>query len=143
MKIAIASEFTTYTTPPARCLRRSRSNQHTYHSISSIHLSHHTLLPTASLTNNPPPHYHHHKQSLTNDSIPPSNRSKVKSSVQRGLRQRFLDTYPGFEPYIEEVLPKKAQLDAVKLYAPYPIPLYPTYIPTILTHPSLTKQQAN
>ncbi|OOG01108.1 hypothetical protein ASPCADRAFT_393088 [Aspergillus carbonarius ITEM 5010] len=47
--------------------------------------------------------------------IPPSNRSKVKSSVQRGLRQRFLDTYPGFEPYIEEVLPKKAQLDAVKL----------------------------
>ncbi|PYI03298.1 GTP-binding protein YchF [Aspergillus sclerotiicarbonarius CBS 121057] len=47
--------------------------------------------------------------------IPPSNRSKVKSSVQRGLRQRFLETYPGFEPYIEEVLPKKAQLDAVKL----------------------------
>ncbi|PYH89426.1 PUA RNA binding domain protein [Aspergillus ellipticus CBS 707.79] len=53
--------------------------------------------------------------------IPPSNRSKVKSSVQRGLRQRFLDTYPGFEPYIEEVLPKKAQLDAVKLYiSPFP-----------------------
>ncbi|PYI35172.1 GTP-binding protein YchF [Aspergillus indologenus CBS 114.80] len=47
--------------------------------------------------------------------IPPSNRSKVKSSVQRALRQRFLETYPGFEPYIEEVLPKKAQLDAVKL----------------------------
>ncbi|GES61970.1 GTP-binding protein YchF [Aspergillus terreus] len=47
--------------------------------------------------------------------IPPSNRSKVKSSVQRGIRQRFLDTYPGFEPYIDEVLPKKAQLDAVKL----------------------------
>ncbi|KAA8652154.1 translation machinery-associated protein 20 [Aspergillus tanneri] len=47
--------------------------------------------------------------------IPPSSRSKVKSSVQRGLRQRFLETYPGFEPYIEEILPKKAQLDAVKL----------------------------
>ncbi|RDH23562.1 GTP-binding protein YchF [Aspergillus niger ATCC 13496] len=57
------------------------------------------------------------------NSIPPSNRSKVKSSVQRGLRQRFLDTYPGFEPYIEEVLPKKAQLDAVKLYGP-PIPTF-------------------
>ncbi|RAH40185.1 GTP-binding protein YchF [Aspergillus brunneoviolaceus CBS 621.78] len=48
------------------------------------------------------------------------NRSKVKSSVQRALRQRFLETYPGFEPYIEEVLPKKAQLDAVKLYATPP-----------------------
>lgn len=48
--------------------------------------------------------------------IPPSNRSKVKSSVQRGLRQRFVEAYPGFEPYIDEILPKKAQLDAVKLY---------------------------
>ncbi|KAL4888086.1 P-loop containing nucleoside triphosphate hydrolase protein [Aspergillus ambiguus] len=48
-------------------------------------------------------------------SIPPSNRTKVKSSVQRGVRQRFLETYPGFEPYIDEVIPKKAQLDAVKL----------------------------
>lgn len=35
--------------------------------------------------------------------------------MQRGLRQKFLDTYTGFEPYIDEILPKKAQLDAVKL----------------------------
>ena len=48
--------------------------------------------------------------------IPTSNRSKVKSSVQRGLRQRFVEAYPGFEPYIDDILPKKAQLDAVKLY---------------------------
>ncbi|KAJ5939523.1 hypothetical protein N7454_003471 [Penicillium verhagenii] len=47
--------------------------------------------------------------------IPSSNRSKVKSSVQRGLRQKLLETYPGFEPYIEEILPKKASLEAVKL----------------------------
>ncbi|KAJ5151933.1 hypothetical protein N7492_010228 [Penicillium capsulatum] len=47
--------------------------------------------------------------------IPPSNRSKVKSSVQRGLRQKLLETYPGFEPFIEEVMPKKASLEAVKL----------------------------
>ncbi|KAJ5086429.1 hypothetical protein NUU61_007736 [Penicillium alfredii] len=47
--------------------------------------------------------------------IPASNRSKVKSSVQRGLRQKLLETYPGFEPYIEEILPKKASLEAVKL----------------------------
>lgn len=50
------------------------------------------------------------------NSIPPSNRSKVKSSVQRGLRQKLLETYPGFEPYIEEIMPKKASLEAVKLY---------------------------
>ena len=49
-------------------------------------------------------------------SIPPSNRSKVKSSVQRGLRQKLLETYPGFEPFIEEIMPKKASLEAVKLY---------------------------
>ncbi|KAF3015207.1 translation machinery-associated protein 20 [Penicillium rubens] len=47
--------------------------------------------------------------------IPPSNRSKVKSSVQRGLRQKLLETYPGLEPYIEDVMPKKASLEAVKL----------------------------
>ncbi|KAL2011685.1 hypothetical protein VTN00DRAFT_4403 [Thermoascus crustaceus] len=47
--------------------------------------------------------------------IAPSPRSKVKSSVQRGLRAKFVETYPGFEPYIDEILPKKAQLEAVKL----------------------------
>ncbi|KAJ5249062.1 hypothetical protein N7468_000513 [Penicillium chermesinum] len=47
--------------------------------------------------------------------IPPSNRSKVKSSVQRGLRQKLLDTYPGYEPFIEEIMPKKASLEVVKL----------------------------
>ncbi|EYE91244.1 GTP-binding protein YchF [Aspergillus ruber CBS 135680] len=47
--------------------------------------------------------------------IAPSTKSKVKSSVQRGLRQNFLDSYPGFEPYIDDILPKKAQLDSIKL----------------------------
>ncbi|KAK2752817.1 translation machinery-associated protein 20 [Onygenales sp. PD_40] len=42
-------------------------------------------------------------------------RSKVKSSVQRAVRQKFLETYPGFEPYIEEIIPKKASLEVVKL----------------------------
>lgn len=40
--------------------------------------------------------------------------------MQRGLRQKLLETYPGFEPYIEEIMPKKASLEAVKLYVqPY------------------------
>ncbi|KAI1913560.1 translation machinery-associated protein 20 [Ophidiomyces ophidiicola] len=47
--------------------------------------------------------------------ISPGARSKVKSSVQRSLRSKFLETYPGFEPYIDEVMPKKASLEAVKL----------------------------
>lgn len=70
--------------------------------------------------------------------IPPSNRSKVKSSVQRGLRQKLLDTYPGFEPYIEEIMPKKASLEAVKLYVfPYS---YLSSSPTA-HHPSLHRIQ--
>uniref|UniRef100_A0A093V0N9 Translation machinery-associated protein 20 n=1 Tax=Talaromyces marneffei PM1 TaxID=1077442 RepID=A0A093V0N9_TALMA len=45
----------------------------------------------------------------------PGSRSKVKSSVQRGLRSKLIETYPGFEPYIDEIMPKKASLEAVKL----------------------------
>jgi hypothetical protein len=48
-------------------------------------------------------------------SLQPGSRSKVKSSVQRGLRAKLVETYPGFEPYIDEIIPKKAQLEAVKL----------------------------
>lgn len=36
--------------------------------------------------------------------------------MQRGLRQKLLETYPGFEPFIEEIMPKKASLEVVKLY---------------------------
>lgn len=50
----------------------------------------------------------------------------MKSSVQRGLRQRFVEAYPGFEPYIDDILPKKAQLDAVKLYFSFSFCLLPT-----------------
>lgn len=39
------------------------------------------------------------------------------------MRQKLLETYPGFEPYIEEIMPKKASLEAVKLYAFPPLPI--------------------
>lgn len=42
-------------------------------------------------------------------------KQKLKSSVQRNLRQSLLTTYPLLEPYIEEVLPKKASLSQMKL----------------------------
>ncbi|KAL2365108.1 hypothetical protein RJZ56_001997 [Blastomyces dermatitidis] len=51
-------------------------------------------------------------------------RSKVKSSVQRAIKQKLVETYPGFEPYIDELIPKKASLEAVKLHVPDRVTLY-------------------
>jgi hypothetical protein len=51
-------------------------------------------------------------------SITPGAKSKVKSSVQRTIRSKVLEQYPLLEPYIEDILPKKEQLDLVKLYVP-------------------------
>ncbi|CAG5156759.1 uncharacterized protein ALTATR162_LOCUS4554 [Alternaria atra] len=42
-------------------------------------------------------------------------KSKVKSSAQRAIRSKVLEEYPKLEPYIEDILPKKEQLDLVKL----------------------------
>ncbi|KAK0621635.1 hypothetical protein B0T17DRAFT_508967 [Bombardia bombarda] len=45
----------------------------------------------------------------------PKQKQKLKSSIQRSLRNSLLSTYPLLTPYIEEVLPKKASLEQVKL----------------------------
>ncbi|KAI4867437.1 hypothetical protein F4820DRAFT_413619 [Hypoxylon rubiginosum] len=42
-------------------------------------------------------------------------KSKLKQSVQRGLRTSLLATYPLLNPYIDEILPKKVSLEAMKL----------------------------
>ncbi|KAL8667747.1 MAG: hypothetical protein Q9168_007203 [Polycauliona sp. 1 TL-2023] len=47
--------------------------------------------------------------------ISPGAKSKVKSSVQRAIRTKITETYPGLAPHIEEIIPKKSQLDLVKL----------------------------
>ncbi|KAK3390594.1 hypothetical protein B0H63DRAFT_499999 [Podospora didyma] len=44
-----------------------------------------------------------------------SPKQKLKSSIQRGLRQSLLSTYPLLTPHIDEVLPKKASLEQMKL----------------------------
>jgi PUA domain protein len=49
-------------------------------------------------------------------SITGGAKSKVKSSAQRAIRSKVLEEYPKLEPYIEDILPKKEQLDLVKLY---------------------------
>lgn len=39
-----------------------------------------------------------------------SSQSNVKSSIQRSLRAKFLDEYPAFSAYADEILPRKEQL---------------------------------
>ncbi|EEH21054.2 hypothetical protein PABG_03285 [Paracoccidioides brasiliensis Pb03] len=51
-------------------------------------------------------------------------RSKVKSSVQRAIKQKLVETYPGLAPYMDEIIPKKASLEAVKLHIPDRVTLY-------------------
>ena len=53
------------------------------------------------------------------DRLIPGAKSKVKSSAQRGIRSQVIETYPKLEPYIDEILPKKSQLDLMKLYGCY------------------------
>jgi PUA domain protein len=45
----------------------------------------------------------------------PKQRQKLKSSIQRSIRQSLLNTYPLLTPVIDDVLPKKSSLEQVKL----------------------------
>ncbi|KAH6880086.1 hypothetical protein B0T10DRAFT_495821 [Thelonectria olida] len=47
--------------------------------------------------------------------IQPSPKQKLKSSVQRSIRQNVLAAYPLLTPHIDEILPKKASLSSMKL----------------------------
>ncbi|KAI9644749.1 translation machinery-associated protein 20 [Ciborinia camelliae] len=49
--------------------------------------------------------------------ISPGSKSKVKSSVQRAIRTQLVTTYPLLAPHIDEIIPKKEQLDAMKMFA--------------------------
>ena len=52
---------------------------------------------------------------MFNCSISPGSKSKVKSSVQRAIRTQLVTTYPLLAPHIDEIIPKKEQLDAMKM----------------------------
>ncbi|RMD40240.1 hypothetical protein DV735_g4892, partial [Chaetothyriales sp. CBS 134920] len=43
------------------------------------------------------------------------SKTKVKSSVQRAIRAKVLETYPQLEVHMEAIMPKKSQLDLIKL----------------------------
>lgn len=60
----------------------------------------------------------HSQESLgtySNYSISAGAKSKVKSSVQRAIRTKIVETYPLLAPHIDEIIPKKSQLDLLKL----------------------------
>ena len=43
-----------------------------------------------------------------------SGTNNVKSSVQRGIRAKLIDEYPHIEDYLDQILPKKSTLMAIK-----------------------------
>ncbi|RKF60354.1 Translation machinery-associated protein 20 [Erysiphe neolycopersici] len=47
--------------------------------------------------------------------ISSGSKSKVKSSIQRGLRAQIIKVYPLLAPHIDEIIPKKEQLEALKI----------------------------
>ena len=52
---------------------------------------------------------------IETDRISAGAKSKVKSSVQRAIRTKIVETYPLLGPHIDEIIPKKSQLDLLKL----------------------------
>ncbi|KAK3906633.1 PUA domain-containing protein [Staphylotrichum tortipilum] len=65
-----------------------------------------------------------------------SPKQKLKSSIQRSIRNSILSTYPLITPHIDEVLPKKSSLELVKL--PDRVSLY-----VIDGHPIVYQQDNN
>ncbi|KFH44626.1 Translation machinery-associated protein-like protein [Hapsidospora chrysogenum ATCC 11550] len=47
--------------------------------------------------------------------LQPSPKQKLKSSAQRAMRSALVSTYPLLTPYIDEVVPKKSNLESMKL----------------------------
>ena len=56
-----------------------------------------------------------HALSVATRRISAAPKSKLKSSVQRGLRQTLLTTYPLLASYMDEIMPKKGSLESMKL----------------------------
>ncbi|MBA0561522.1 hypothetical protein Golob_018341, partial [Gossypium lobatum] len=48
-----------------------------------------------------------------------SSQNQVKASVQRKIRQSIAEEYPGLEPVLDDLLPKKAPLIVVKCFVLY------------------------
>ncbi|KAH0537629.1 hypothetical protein FGG08_005580 [Glutinoglossum americanum] len=73
--------------------------------------------------------------------ITTSAKSKVKSSTQRAIRAKVAEQFPLLAPHLDEIMPKKSQLDVVKvdrttLYLSSSTPLFfqPPHSPNLLPH---------
>ena len=75
-------------------------------------------------------------------SIVPGPRSKLKSSAQRAVRARVCETYPLLAPHIDAIIPKKEQLDVVKLSAARPLHLSKGVSLTACRRPGPTAQRS-
>mmetsp|Transcript_26646 Transcript_26646/g.41703 ORF Transcript_26646/g.41703 Transcript_26646/m.41703 type:complete len:108 (+) Transcript_26646:397-720(+) len=42
------------------------------------------------------------------------DKSKIKSSQQRAIRQAIQQQFPSFEPYLDQIVPKKAEIQVAK-----------------------------
>ncbi|KAF3160566.1 translation machinery-associated protein 20 [Orbilia oligospora] len=83
----------------------------------------HTQAPTDPFTPEPQhPRIPQDVQEAELIRVSSSGKTKIKSSVQRNIRQKICEQFPLLEPVIDDVLPKKAQLDLIK--APEKISLY-------------------
>jgi Pre-PUA-like domain len=63
----------------------------------------------------PPPQRRSMKNKLTERSITATAKSKVKSSTQRAIRAKVAEQFPLLAPYLDEIMPRKVQLDVVKV----------------------------
>ena len=43
-----------------------------------------------------------------------SGTTQLKSSVQRSIRTKISESYPGIEPYLDQIIPKKESVVLVK-----------------------------
>ena len=60
---------------------------------------------------------HQVKANMLFCSLTPGAKSKVKSSTQRAIRTKLTEQFPSLNSIIDTLIPKKEQLDSIKLYA--------------------------
>jgi len=54
-----------------------------------------------------------------------AGRQNVKTSVQRGIKSKIVETFPKLEAFMDEIIPKKSQLSLVKwLFNPLALQKY-------------------
>ncbi|PNP54561.1 hypothetical protein THARTR1_05118 [Trichoderma harzianum] len=77
--------------------------------------SHRIIKPGSIITKDFRPDRLNPSAKMFKKDLPVAPKQKLKSSVQRSLRNSLLATYPLLTPYIDEIMPKKGSLESMKL----------------------------